>query len=188
MDENENKHWLTVANIITFLRIIGTIILFTLRPFTASFFWVYSLTGLTDVLDGLIARKTKTVSDFGARLDSIADLLFYAVILIRVFPYLLNRLPNDIWYAVAILFCIRISSYIIAGIKYRIFASLHTYLNKLTGIAVFLIPFLLVTDYVEAFCWIVCAFSVLASLEELVIHIRSKEYNPNIKSIFISKR
>lgn len=187
MEENENKHRLTVADIITFLRVIGTIILFTLQPLTASFFWVYAMTGLTDVLDGLIARKTKTVSDFGARFDSAADLLFYAVILIRVFPYLLTKLPNVICYAVAIIFFIRISSYITAGIKYRIFASLHTYLNKLTGIAVFLIPFLLVTDYVEAFCWIVCAFSALASLEELVIHIRSKEYNPNIKSIFKSK-
>ena len=84
MDENQNKHRLNVADIITFFRIAGTIPLAVLKPLSAEFFCLYALTGLTDVLDGFIARKTKTAGDFGARLDSIADLLFYTVILIRI--------------------------------------------------------------------------------------------------------
>lgn len=185
MKENQNRHRLNAADIITLLRVAGTTLLLVLQPLSAGFFWVYALTGLTDVLDGWIARKTKSASDFGARLDSIADLIFYAVILIRVFPILLTELPNDVWYAVAIIFCIRITAYITAAIKYRLFASLHTYLNKLTGVAVFFIPFVLVTDYAVLFCRIVCAVAIASALEELFIHIRSKEYNPNVKSIFM---
>ncbi|MGN1156517.1 MAG: CDP-alcohol phosphatidyltransferase family protein [Agathobacter sp.] len=188
MDERQNNHQLNIANLITLLRIAGTISLLMLKPLSAGFFWVYALTGLTDVLDGWIARKTKTASDFGARLDSIADLLFYAVILIRILPMLLVKLPSEIWYVVAAVLCIRISAYIIAAIKYRLFASLHTYLNKLTGATVFLIPFSLITDYTVAFCWIVSAVAMAASLEELVIHIRRKDYCSTAKSIFISER
>ena len=184
MDKNQNKHRLNAADIITLIRIVGTIMLLFLSPLTAGFFILYAFTGLTDVLDGLIARKTNTADDFGARLDSIADLLFYTVILIRVLPILITKLPSKIWYAVAVIICIRVSAYITAAIKYRLFASMHTYLNKLTGAAVFLIPFFLITDFTAVFCRIVCAVAAVSSLEELVIHIRSKDYCPNTKSIF----
>lgn len=75
------KHRRNCANIITFFRVVGIILLLTMKPLSPSFFLLYTATGLTDVLDGWIARKTKTASDFGARLDSIADLLFYTVVL-----------------------------------------------------------------------------------------------------------
>ena len=42
---------------------------------------IYTFAGLTDVLDGWLARKTGRASEFGARLDSVADLLFYSVLL-----------------------------------------------------------------------------------------------------------
>lgn len=188
MKENQNKHRLTVADIITLLRIVGTILLVALKPLSPEFFIIYALTGLTDALDGWIARKTKTSSTFGARLDSIADLLFYAVMLIRILPILLTILPGWIWYVVAGIICVRLSAYITAAIKCRRFASLHTYLNKLTGFSLFLVPFLLVTDLAVGSCMTVCAVAAVSSLEELVIHICSKDYCPNVKSIFMIKR
>lgn len=183
MDRAET-HKLNTADVITMLRIVGTLALLFLRPLSAGFFWLYALTGLTDVLDGWIARKTKTASDFGAKLDSFADLLFYAVMLLRIFPFLWNSLPNDIWYGVAIILIVRLAAYLIAAVKFHRFAALHTYLNKLTGGAVFLIPFLLPTPYAAIFCWIVCAVAAAASLEELVLHLRRQAYDANVKSVF----
>ena len=184
MNEKHNRHRLNAADIITLLRIAGTILLLALQPLSTGFFLIYALTGLTDVLDGWIARKTKTAGDFGARLDSIADLLFYTVILIRLLPFLFAQLPKEIWYAVAVILCIRISAYITAAVKYRRFASVHTYLNKFTGFAVFLIPFLLITNYAVTFCRIVSVIAAASSFEELIIHICSKDYCSNIKTIF----
>lgn len=184
MKEIQIHHRLNIADIITLFRIMGTILLLALRPLTAGFFFLYALTGLTDVLDGWIARKTKTASDFGARLDSIADLLFYTVMLFRIFPSLWNTLPVNIWYAVTVICIVRILAYLIAAVKYRRFASLHTYMNKLTGMAVFLVPFFLVTEHAAIFCWGVCAVAAAASLEELAIHLRCGVYSPNVKSIF----
>ena len=77
MDRNQDKHRLSIADMITLLRIAGTILLLFFPALSPAFFILYALTGLTDVLDGWIARRTKTASDFGARLDSVADLLFY---------------------------------------------------------------------------------------------------------------
>lgn len=178
------KHKLNIADIITLFRIAGTFSLVFMRSFSTAFFWIYALTGLTDVLDGWIARKTKTACDFGARLDSIADLLLYAVMLFRIFPFLWDTLPNDIWYAAEIILIIRISAYSIAAVKYRLFASLHTHLNKLTGVTVFFVPFLLTTEYVVVYCRIICAVAAVAALEELVIHLLRQNYNANAKSIF----
>ena len=188
MKENQNKHRLTVADIITLVRIAGTLLLAALKPLSVEFFIIYALTGLTDALDGWIARKTKTESTFGARLDSIADLLFYAVMLIRILPILVTILPGWIWYAVAAIICVRLLAYITAAVKYRRFASLHTYLNKLTGFSLFLVPFLLVTDIAVGFCMTVCAVAAVSSLEESVIHICNRDYCPNVKSIFMIKR
>ena len=187
MDKNKTKHRLTAADILTLLRMVGTALLAALKPLSGGFLFLYALTGVTDVLDGWIARKTNTESDFGARLDSAADLLFYAVMLLRVFPALWQALPGSIWYAVAFIVLVRLAAYLTAAVKYRRFASLHTYLNKFTGFAVFLIPFWLLTDYAPAFCWSVSAVAMASSLEELVLHLQSRVYNPNTKSFFISR-
>ena len=180
------KHKWNTADAVTFLRIAGTLLLVFLRPLSMGFFGVYALTGLTDVLDGWIARKAKTASDFGARLDSIADLLFYTVMLLRVFPILWHTLPVDIWYGVAVILILRISAYGVAAVKYRRFASLHTYLNKVTGAAVFLIPFLLVTELAVVYCRITCAIAAAAALEELLIHLLRQTCRANTKSILRS--
>lgn len=187
MDEKQTKHRLTAADILTLLRMAGTAFLAALKPLSGGFLFLYALTGVTDVLDGWIARKTNTERDFGARLDSAADLLFYAVMLLRVFPALWQALPGSIWYAVAFIVLVRLAAYLTAAVKYRRFASLHTYLNKFTGFAVFLIPFWLLTDYAPVFCWSASAVAMVSSLEELVLHLQSRVYNPNTKSFFISR-
>ena len=177
-----------LANYITGLRMLGTLALAVTPPLTPGFYGVYTLTGVTDVLDGWVARKTGTASEFGARLDSWADLLFYAVMIGRLFPTLYRLLPEGIWWAVLGIVCLRLCAYAAAGIKYRTFASLHTWLNKLTGLAVFLIPYLLTTPAATGFCWCVCAVAGLASAEELAIHLRQPVYDPDRKTLLRKKR
>ena len=170
----QDRHKLNTADIITLIRMAGTLLLVVVEPLTARFFWLYGLTGLTDVLDGWIARKTNTASDFGAKLDSAADLLFYALMLLRLFPTLWILLPRQIWYAVAVIVMVRLSAYLVAAVKYRCFASLHTKMNKLTGLAVFLLPFFLATQFRIAYCWAACAIGAVSSAQELLIHLYSR--------------
>lgn len=179
----ETHKWNT-ADTMTSIRIISSLFLVFLTPKFFGFFVVYTFIGLTDALDGWIARKTGTASDFGARLDSIADLLFYGAVLIRLFPVLLQALPGEIWYAVTCIVLVRLTAYGTAAIKYHRFASLHTWLNKLTGAAVFLLPYVLAVSTGIVYSWVVCALAFTASLEELMIHLCMKHYCADTKSIF----
>ena len=88
----------SLPNYITFCRIIGSILLLFLKPFSIAFFAIYSICGISDLLDGYIARSTKTTSEFGAKLDSIADLSFYAVMFLKIFPTLIDTLPLWLWW------------------------------------------------------------------------------------------
>lgn len=115
--------------------------LILMEPLTPLFITVYTLTGVTDVLDGAIARKYGTTSELGAKLDSIADLLFYTLILIMIFPTMWVTLPKKNWVMVAAILTVRGVSYGMAAVKYHRFAAMHTYMNKATGLMVFGVPY-----------------------------------------------
>jgi len=58
-----------IANIITDSRIVFSIALLFFPPLSSAFFVLYAAAGLTDMIDGTVARKTNTVSDFGEDLS-----------------------------------------------------------------------------------------------------------------------
>lgn len=169
--------YVNVANAITMIRIIGTLLLVFTQPFSGLFFVIYTISGISDVFDGYVARKTKTSSAFGAMLDSIADLVLYAVMVLKIFPALWSTLPVGIWYAVTIIVIIRIVSYFLVAIKYKRFASLHTKLNKVTGFAVFMIPYMIMVPSVAVlYCATACTISGVSTVQEILIHMNSTEY------------
>lgn len=173
-----------LANILTSLRIVGAALLLFLRPLSPSFYVVYTLCGVTDVLDGFAARRLHTESALGARLDSIADLALYSVMLLKLLPILWPRLPLLFWRAVGLVLLCRLCSYAVAFGKYRRFASLHTYGNKLTGFLLFFLPYLLCFDKLVVPCCVICFVGGAASLEELLIHLTAKAYQPDRGTIF----
>ena len=173
-----------LANSITLLRIAGAIGLIFTEQLSPIFFVVYTVAGLSDALDGWIARSTNTQSKAGAVLDSVADLLFYAVMVLKLFPTFWNLLPRTIWFGVLFVLLLRVFSYAVAAVKFHRFASLHTYMNKVTGLLVFLIPYLILLPVGTAYCWFACGIGILASFEELFIHLFRREYNPEVKTIF----
>ena len=181
-DKTQVHPW-NAADTITAVRMAASLILLIFPLRSAWFLAVYTLAGLTDALDGWLARKTGTASAFGARLDSIADLLFYGVLLLRLFPVLRQALPVSVWYVVTAVALVRMVAYAVAAVKYHRFASLHTWLNKLTGGAIFLLPYILAISTGVAYSWTVCVLACAASLEELAIHLRQKRYCADVKSI-----
>ena len=77
-----------MANAISIIRIPASIALLFCRAFSPAFYVFYIAAGLSDMLDGFVARKTDTVSKLGARLDTIADFVFVVVCLIKLLPVL----------------------------------------------------------------------------------------------------
>lgn len=169
VEMGSKQHNWNMADTVTAARMAASLFLLFLPMKSIWFLVIYTVSGLTDVLDGWLARKYGNASEFGARLDSIADLLFYSVLLIRLFPILYQTLPGEIWYAVLGIVLVRFAAYATAAVKYHCFASLHTWLNKLTGAAVFLLPYVLLVSYIVVYSWAVCILAFAASLEE---HLR----------------
>lgn len=167
-----------LPNYITALRMVGSVCLIFIRPLSPLFFGVYTLAGITDALDGYIARKTHTASAFGAKLDSAADLLFYTIMLVKLLPVLIARLPAAIWYGVGAVLVIRLASYGVALVKYHRFAALHTYWNKFTGACVFAVPYILGLPVAGPLCIAITVVAGISSLEELVLHLRGSGEAP----------
>jgi CDP-diacylglycerol--glycerol-3-phosphate 3-phosphatidyltransferase len=157
-----------------------------LRPFSIAFFLVYFLCGVSDVLDGYIARKIGVASRLGEALDSIADFVLIAVALI-VFVPLLAWEPWMLWWIGAIALA-RLLSLGIGFAKYRALAFIHTYANKAAGTALFCFPLLYRAAGLTATACILCCIVGLSALEELLIVICSKELDRNTPSLFSSRR
>ena len=79
---------------------------------------------------------------------------------------------------------VRVLAYATAAVKYHRFASLHTWLNKMTGGAVFLLPYALAVSDGVAYGWAVCFLALAAALEELTIHLFQKEYSADRTTLF----
>jgi cardiolipin synthase len=68
---------MTIPNLLTFARILLTPLLawFLLREWMRAAFLVFFIAGLTDVLDGLLARALSQKSRLGSYVDPVADKL-----------------------------------------------------------------------------------------------------------------
>jgi CDP-diacylglycerol--glycerol-3-phosphate 3-phosphatidyltransferase len=171
-----------IPNTLTFLRILGSVMLLFLEPLSTPFFTLYLVCGATDILDGYIARKTHNISKVGAALDSIADFIFLAVMLFLFIPIISLEAMACYWIiGIAV---IRILSLFIGYAKYRTLASLHTYANKATGLSLFLFPFIFKFCGITIAEYIILIMASLSALEDIAINITSKALNINIKSIF----
>ena len=102
-------------------------------------FWtLYLLCGLSDVLDGAIARRTGTVSRLGERLDTFADIVFVAI-WIAIFISAIN-VGDWLWIWVGLIALIKVVNVISGFVMKKGFASKHTIANKATGVLLFLLP------------------------------------------------
>jgi cardiolipin synthase len=86
----------SVANMITMLRLLMTPVFFTVLVirdgrYSAIAFAIFVFAAVTDFLDGLIARRTGTVTRLGKALDPLVDRLLIAFGVLGL--YVLDRLP-----------------------------------------------------------------------------------------------
>lgn len=153
-------------------------------PLSLAFFIVYTFCGLSDLLDGWVARKTNSITEFGSRLDSVADLFFYIVMIIKILHILWKIVPVWFWYVLGSIVVLRIASYTTAALKFHRFASLHTKMNKVSGLLVFATPYFLALPFAAAYCCFVVLFGAASTIQEFYLHLARKEYHENHKALF----
>lgn len=153
-----------IANIITGSRIIFGIAILFVPPLSPLFYVLYGAAGLTDIIDGTVARKTNTVSDFGAKLDTIADLVFVAVCLIKLMPVL--DISVWLWVWIAVIALIKIINIISGVVLHKKLTAVHSVMNKVTGAICFLLPFTLSFVELKYSAIFVCAVATFAAIQE----------------------
>lgn len=181
--------WLSMrhlANYISVSRIFLSFLLLFSKPLSVSFFIIFILCGLSDILDGYIARICENETVFGSKLDSIADVIFFLAFLFVLWPVL--NIDYGILLFIAVIFIIRISSILIGFVKFNKFAMHHTYLNKLAGLVLVLLPFLMLLFSSGNVLYFICMVALIASIEELFIMILSSDLDLNQKLILKKKK
>ena len=167
-----------IANIITFSRILFSLAMLVLPSRSVSFAAFYLLCGMTDVLDGFVARKLHIESEKGARLDSAADLLFAVVYAVKILPLL--NIPLWIWFWTAIIAVTKITGILIASKKARRLSIEHSFGNKLTGLLLFLLPLSVCSVDVKYGATLVCISATVTAITE-IINIRCRTEKRRIK-------
>ena len=127
-----------MANLITGLRIIVSAALLFCPVFSPIFYVLYLIAGLSDMADGIIARKTNSVSEFGSRFDSIADLVFVVVCLIKILPVM--DIPIWLYVWTVLIALIRLFNIISGVAVQKRYVAVHTTMNKVTGVLLFMLP------------------------------------------------
>lgn len=159
-----------MANIITGSRIIISVFLLFCPVFSPSFIVLYIAAGLTDIIDGAVARKSGSVNKLGSKLDTIADIVFVLACLIKMLPVLDLPFWLHIW--IFIIAFIKLVNLVIGFIRLREFASVHSMINKMTGGLLFLFPLTLSfidLSYSAAF---LCTVATVAAIQEGYLIVR----------------
>jgi len=149
-----------IANLITLTRLIGSLFLISFNAYSKEFFVIYSYCGLSDILDGILARSMHLESELGSKLDSLADIVFFLVTLFKIGNRLFNQLPKVLIIIIVCLFIIRILLLIKSG---KFFIE-HTILNKVTGALLFLIPYILNTNYFIYYSTVVIILAIFSTI------------------------
>lgn len=172
-----------LPNIITFLRILIALAL----PFIADnlFLPLYLFTGMTDFLDGWLARKMNWTTPLGAWLDSVADHIFFASVAVKVIE--IFKVPLFILKGALLILLIRCLSYVIGYFRFHQFTSLHTYLNKLTGGLLFISPIILFFLPIHLLGSLLLFVATLSAFEELLIVLTFPKIDRNVPTFFKRK-
>ena len=172
-----------VPNALSLTRLVGVPVLFVLvqRGNVAWFGVLYAVLGLTDYLDGKLARAWNQATAFGSMLDSVADVAYFAW---RLFPaYITPNVP----YIVA---CLSLYAALILLSKVRVGRILlpHTHLSRLAGVLVFLVVF---ASFLMNTTWLLRAVIVLYSVaiaEQIAMIARYGDIPLDTRSILWLRR
>ena len=155
-----------MANIITGIRVLCSIVLLFFPALSPAFYVLYIIAGLTDMLDGWVARLTNTVSEFGAKWDTIADCVFVATCLIKLTPVI--DIPSWICFWIGLIACLKFFNIGYGYLVHKRFVAIHSIINKATGFLLFLFPLTWTIIDMKYSAVVLCLVATCAAIHELL--------------------
>ena len=165
-----------MPNFITCIRFVCALFLIFSPTFSIPFYVLYVLGSISDILDGMIARKLGKESEFGAKLDTIADFVFISTVIIKTVRDVVLSTWLIAWIiGIAAVKCIGI---VIGFVIYKKYFSEHTLLNKICGVLLFFIPLyigIFPRKPIEIPITLICAIATVAAIQEVHYFLKGKE-------------
>lgn len=150
----------SLPNILSASRGVAALTMLFIPVFSLEFWVLYCWGGISDMIDGPIARKMKAKNELGSRIDSIADFMFVTCSAVLIIPSM--DLPIWIWLWTAAIGLIKIVGIVIESCRRRKLNIQHSLSNKLTGILLFCLPFAIIRFDALIPAVIVCTMATLS--------------------------
>ncbi|MBQ8740512.1 MAG: CDP-alcohol phosphatidyltransferase family protein [Clostridia bacterium] len=151
--ENTNKYKnkiITIPNILSFFRLCLIPVIVWLYCVKENYLWttvIFIISGLTDIVDGFIARKFNMISDFGKAFDPVADKLTQIVMLfclVTRFPLMLIPLViliiKEVLAAIMNMITLKKAGYVVAAVWHGKVNTVLLYSTMFIHIVWFTIP------------------------------------------------
>ena len=153
-----------IPNIISASRGLTAIALLIAAYGNPIFWIIYIWCGVSDMIDGPIARKMNASSRKGAIIDSIADLVFVIAAVVVFLPRL--EITAWMWICMGVIAFTKVANMLSGIICHKEIVMLHTIANKLTGLFLFLLPIAINWVPLEIAGGIVIAVALFAAVQE----------------------
>ena len=153
-----------IANLLTSCRIILSLIMLLFPAFSLGFYFCYSMAGVTDMVDGTVARMLGIESEFGEKLDTIADFIFVISALYRLLP--VTDISVGIWIWIGVIALIKVINFISGLLLQKKFVTVHSLANRIAGVVLFLLPLTLSFVDIKYSAVFVCVLATFAAIQE----------------------
>jgi len=181
-----DKSIYSIPNLLSFYRIVSfpAVLYFALTGNELLYFILILIDLITDILDGFIARRFNLQTEFGARLDALADIGMYILAFSGVIIFKANELEPYL-FSLLIFFTVFVLPKIISWIKFRTFPSLHLFSSKIGGyLQGFFFLSLFTIGFSPVFYYIMIICGILSFLEQIIIVLIVKEMKSNMKGLY----
>lgn len=139
---------------------------------------------ITDILDGWIARRYQMETQFGARLDSIADTGTYVLALTGVLVFKAADFAPHLS-SLYIFIGLYVFANLLSLFKFGRMPSMHLYSWKIGGYMQGFFFFLLFTvGFITPYYYLMITWGILAFLEHIIIQFLIPEMGVNLKGLY----
>ena len=149
------------------------------------FLIMFIIIGVTDKLDGTLARYLNQTTALGAKLDTIADMVFYPLIALWLYRFE-SGVVGEWWNLVYFLLALYFFKMVTGKIKFGYMPAFHTIGAKTFSASLyfFMIAAILNPPLAKSIFPVLCVIGYINQLEETYILLTRDSVDENIRSVF----
>ena len=149
------------------------------------FLIMFIIIGVTDKLDGTLARYLNQTTALGAKLDTIADMVFYPLIALWLYRFE-SGVVGEWWNLIYFLLALYFFKMITGKIKFGYVPAFHTIGAKTFSASLyfFMIFAMLDSNLAESIFPLLCVIGFINQIEETYILLTRDSVDENIRSVF----